>query len=268
MKNIFYTGLIIANISSVSIAQDLSPLEIAQLEENRNVGNTSIAQSQMTLIDKKGFERKRDVVIKTRQFEDNKKTLVFFESPADIRNTAFLSYDWKQNGRLDDSWLYLPALKKTKRLSSADQSGAFVGTDFSIYDVNGIETDDWEYSLKNASEMVDGHDTWVVNAVPNKKRVKDVKEKTGYAKYRAWIRKDIGYMVRAKFWVIEGKNIKYFNATDIKKIDGIWTAATQQMITTHRGKKLHSTVISQTNIVYNSSIDEMDFREQKLAKGL
>lgn len=258
-------------ISAFALAaevKDLTPLEIAQLEENRYIGDTSLALSQMILIDKKEFKRTREVVIKTRQFEDNKKTLVLFKSPADIRNTAFLSYDWKEKDRVDDSWLYLPALKKTKRLSNADQSGAFVGTDFTIYDINGIETSDWEYSLKEFSEIIDGHDTWVINAVPAKKRANEVKEKTGYAKYRAWIRKDIGYMIRAKFWVLKGRNIKYFNVKNIEKIDGVWTAGNQQMISTNRGKKLHSTVIIQNEIKFNTPIDKTEFYSQRLEKGL
>ena len=98
----------------------------------RDVGERSISEMEMILIDKKGNKRVRK--LKTYGLEQGKdsKSLMFFISPADVKNTGFLTYDYDESGKDDDQWLYLPALRKTKRIASGDKSGSFMGSDLNL----------------------------------------------------------------------------------------------------------------------------------------
>ena len=98
--------------------------------------------------------------------------MIFFLSPADVKNTAFLSYDYDSADRDDDQWLYLPALKKHKRIAGGDKSGSFMGSDFSYSDISKPALDRYTYTRMGESE-VDGVPVWQVEAIPNKKEKKE-----------------------------------------------------------------------------------------------
>lgn len=248
-------------------AQNLSAEEIMRKVDERYDGDTSVADSTMVLIDRRDRQRVRQLRIYSKDYGEDTRSLSFFESPADISGTSYLNYDWDDEARDDDSWLYLPALQQVKRIASSDKSDSFMGSDFTYSDINGLEFSWYDYSFINESEMVDGHDTWVIEVVPKPEFKDRAEDSTGNLKSHVWIRKDAFLMVKSRIWVKRGNRLKYFTASEIEQIDGIWTAKRLQMVTTRNDRREHASILQLGDIVYNEPISDDVFTTDTMQRG-
>lgn len=236
--------------------------------DTREDGDTVTSDTVMVLINKSGNKRVRNIKNIRKDYGKDTKGIIFFLSPSDVRNTAYMSFDWDDISKEDDSWLYLPALQKVKRVAAGDKSDSFMGSDFTYSDINGIEIKDWEYSFAKENAVHDGHAVWIIQGLPRQDKKDEVLDETGYLKSLMWIRKDNFMLVKGKYWVKQGKKIKYFKAEDIKKVDDIWTAHTLTMVTTKKGKVEHSSILKFTNVVYNLPVDDDAFTTRSMERGL
>ncbi len=248
-----------------SIVHALTANQIMKKFDTRDNGSSAISSNVMILIDKKKRERVREIKLYTKEYDDVDKSVSFFVSPADVKDTSFLSYDWLDEKKEDDSWLYLPALQKVNRIAASDKDGSWMGSDFTISDVEGLDINDNTYKILQENDVVDGYDCWKIEALPKSDKVVD---KTGYLKSVLWIRKDNFLQVRGIINVKKGKKVKYFTAKDIEKIDGIWTAKTIQMVTTKNKKIQHSSVFKVKEIKYNTSVKDTLFEVETMQRGL
>ena len=243
----------------------LNGREIMEKVNARDTGDRSITEMEMILIDKKGNKRVRK--LKTFGLEKGKDSLslMFFLSPADIRNTGFLTFDYDESGKDDDQWLFLPALRKTKRIAAGDKSGSFMGSDLNYSDMTSSDLNLYEYTLMKETE-VKGQKVWQIKAVP---KTKAEAEKSGYSKSVVFIRQDNYVMIRGVRWVHKKKRNKYLDVRKLEKIDGIWVS-TELHVTTKSGKKtLHKTILKQKNIHFNQDeVNEDLFSIRRLEKGL
>ncbi len=119
----------------------LSGREIMEKVNARDEGDRSKGEMEMILIDKKGKKRIRKLKTFGRKNGKDNLSLMFFLSPADVKNTGFLTYDYNESGKDDDQWLYLPALRKTKRIVAGDKSGSFMGSDLNYSDMTTQDLD-------------------------------------------------------------------------------------------------------------------------------
>ncbi len=240
------------------------------MEKSENVedGETMISSMKMILIDRKKNQRVRVIKSFRKDYGEDKKSISFFLSPADVRNTASMAFDWDDPDKEDDNWLYLPALRKVKRIGAGNKKDSFMGSDFTYADMNRREISEYDYKILKKSVIVAGHDCWVIGSTAKKEfKSKTIKE-TGYLKSIGWIRKDNFMAVKTKIWVKKGKKIKYFKASDIVKVQGIWTAKKIEMKTTKRKRLEHATVLLFDNIVYNKGVDDKMFTTQRMERGL
>ena len=196
-------------LSASLSAAELTALEVMQAVEDRDDGESFVADYTMVLIDRRERQRTRNLRIYSKDYGADTRSLSRFESPADIRGTSYLNNDWDDPARDDDSWLYLPALQRVKRIASSDTSDSFLGSDFTYADINGLELDWYDYRFVNESEIVDGHDTWVIEATPKAAMKEQAEEATGYCRLQTWIRKDNFVQVRAQAWELRGNRIKF-----------------------------------------------------------
>ena len=242
----------------------LSGREIMEKVNARDVGDSSSGEMEMILIDKKGKKRIRKLKTFGGKKGKDSLSLMFFISPADVKNTGFLTYDYKKSGKDDDQWLYLPALRKTKRIAAGDKSGSFMGSDLNYSDMTTPDLDLYDYTLMKETE-VRGKKVWQIKAVPKNK---DEAEKSGYSKSVIFIRQDNYVMIRAVRWVHKKRRNKYLDVKKLEKIDGIWVS-TEMHVTTKTGKKtLHKTVLKQNNIRFNQDeVNEDLFTIRRLEKG-
>lgn len=264
----FLIGLNLFNIPGALATDQLTAHQIMQNVDQRDNGNSVVSETTMILIDKNGNQRVRQLKIFSKDYGKDTKGISFFMSPADVRNTAYMTFNWDDENKDDDSWLYLPALQKVKRISSDDKAGSFMGSDFTYADINGMEISDWNYVILKPSDTVDGKDTWIIQGKPKTEKKADVIKETGYLKMHIWVRKDIFMIVKAKYWIKKGKKIKHFKAENIRKIDGIDTATKLNMVTTQRGKQIHASVIQYSSVAYNTDIADDLFTTQRMTRGL
>ena len=235
-----------------------------QKADARDDGDNMICDRTMILIDKNGHKRTRTMESFSKDKGEDTLKLIFFSSPADVRDTGFLTWDYRKRDCDDDQWLYLPELKKVKRIASADKSGAFMGSDFSYADMTKRVVEEWRYKLLK-TDKVRGKTCWLIEALPVSKIVQD---RYGYKKSILFIRQDIFMMCRAVHWLDEGNKIKYVDIPEIREIDGIWTALKLDAKTTRSGNVLHRTLFNSKNVKYGQAIDKGMFTTRQLEKGM
>jgi outer membrane lipoprotein-sorting protein len=245
-------------------ADDPKARAIMEKVDARDDGDHQTADMEMTLIDKNGHQRKRSIRSFSKDMGDDTYRLMFFREPADVRNTGFLTYDYEDPDRDDDQWLYLPALRKTKRIASSDKSGSFMGSDLTYADMTSRNLDDYDFTLKKEMD-VKGEPVWLIESIPRSKKV--IKE-TGYAKSLLFVRKDNYYVIRGVHWVKNGGYLKYLDTRTLEQIDGVWVG-TEMHITKKKSKKMvHKTEMYWKNVRFNQDFADDLFTIRRLEKGL
>jgi Outer membrane lipoprotein-sorting protein len=245
-------------------ADDAQARGIMEKVNKRDDGDNQTADMRMELIDSRNNRRVREMHSFRKDKGEDTLTIMFFESPADVKGTGFLTYDYAAPGKDDDQWLYLPALRKSKRIASSDKSGSFMGSDFNYSDMTKPDLDDYDFTLVKEDE-VDGHKTWQIQSVP---RQEAKKEETGYDKALIWVRQDNYVVVRGIRWVHASSRLKYMNVAKLEQIDGIWIATELQMWTKEGKNTVHATVLQFNNVRFNQKLDESMFTVRQLEKGL
>ncbi len=255
--------VIVMGISSVSFA--ITGLEIMQRAKDRYDGDSMTSDLIMILVDKKGKKRIRKIRSFQKDFGVDSYSVMFFTDPADVKNTGFLTYDYDAEGKDDDQWLYLPALRKIKRIGGSDKDGSFMGTDFNYSDMSEADLNDYEYTLIKELE-IGGNKVWQVQALP---KSDDIADKSGYSKSVMFVRQDNYITIRAIKYVYKKKNRKKFMMVNkLEKIDDIWVAVESQMVTKEGRAKIHSTILRNDNIKLNEDIPDSFFSKRQLEKGM
>jgi hypothetical protein len=242
----------------------LTARQIMQFVDERDDGDHGSQDMEMILIDKRGNRRERTIRALARDVGEDEQSIMFFLAPADVKDTGFLTYDYDDPESDDDQWLYLPALKKTKRIASNDKSGSFMGSDFSYADMTDRDLDLYDYSLMQETE-VNGVKVWQIEAIPNDEKEID---ETGYTKSVLFVRQDNFVVVRAVYWLKKGKRLKYLDVKKLEQIDGIWVGTEMHMTTKKDKATLHKTILKAHNVRFNQNHGEDLFTVRTLERGL
>ena len=162
-----------------------------------------------------GSKREREIAVSTKLYDGGatEKRLYRFLSPADVKGTGFLVFDYVS--KADDMWLYMPAMHKTRRVVSSERSKSFMGSDFSYGDLNIPALDEFDYSLVK-EEDAGGEKCWVIDAVP---KSKDTAKAEGYDKKTYWISQKTYAVRKGVFVDLDGKAIKEMKTDNVKLID-------------------------------------------------
>ena len=249
-------------------AAELSAAEIIEKHDNLYNGDTAVIDYRLILIDRRNRQRERDLRMYSKEYGEDTRSLSQFDSPADIRGTAYLNYDWDDPSTNDDSWLYLPSLQRVKRIANSDTSDSFLGSDFTYADINGLETAWYDYSFFSESDLVDGQDCWVIDITAKAEFRDKAEDATGYSRLRTWIRKDNFVQQRGQAWELRGNRIKYFNSSEIEQVDGIWTIKRMQVITTRNDRQVHASVLQVEDVNYNVELGDEIFTTEYMQRSL
>jgi len=248
-------------LASPVYSEEPSGLEIMQMVDARDDGNDLIQNMKQRLIDRRGNVREREMISLRKDYGKDSKSITYFLAPSNIRDTALLTWDYDGIAKDDDQWLYLPALKKVRRISSSDRGDYFMGTDFTFEDIKQTpELEDYNWTLIG-SESLEAHDVWVVEGEP---RTDDLKKNLGYSNTRYYIRKDIKLYIRVDFWDRKGQELKQLVSEEVKQIDGVWTAMSGTMTNKQTG---HRTELSFSEHKYNTGLSDRMFSERMLKRG-
>ena len=245
-------------------AQTLSADEIVKRINSRDDGNSVSRTLTMELTDKRGKKRIRVTQAFRKYYGSERRTVIFYTSPKNVKDTAFLLFDYKELDRDDDQWLYLPAMRKVRRISASDRGDYFLGTDLSYEDIkleSKVSAIDYNYRIKG-EDNIDGHHCILMEAIPvNKKTVKEL----GYSRTELCVDDEIWISRRTQVWGPRGKNLKTIHARNIEKIQGIWSIGKFDV---ENHKTGHHTSFEFSNIEYKKGVDDRIFTQDAIRRGL
>ena len=176
----------------------------------------SEATFKMTMTDEKGQTRERELTSATKLFDGGKteKRVFRFLAPADVQGTGFLLFDY--DAKADDAWIFLPALRKTRRILSSQGGQSFMGSEFSYADFSYPALDDYTYAMVKEEPCAGGESCYVVDAVP---KTKETATADGYSKRTYWVNKTKFVATKILHYGPDGKLLKELIAGDVKLLD-------------------------------------------------
>ncbi len=208
---------------------------------------------EMVLRDRQGQQSIRQIRGSVLEVEgDGDKYLMVFETPADIKGTAFLSF--AHPSRSDEQWLYLPSLKRTKRIASDNKAGSFMGSEFAFEDITTQELQKYEYKYLGDEKLAE-RASFKIEQVPRY-------EGSGYIRQLMWVDSERYVPLKVEFYDRRGELRKTLRFDGYKLYEGkFWKASSMTMDNHQNGK---STVITLSGYQFRSGVAEQDFDPQRL----
>ena len=208
---------------------------MSKVAETRKL-DKSEAVLKMSMINEKGQARDRTLTMASKLFDGGKteKRIYRFQSPADVKGTGILVYDY--DAQADDVWVYLPALRKTRRIVSSQRSSSFMGSEFSYADLNIPSIDEYTYNVK-AEESYGGEGCYVIEVLPKNEGIAKAE---GYKKKVYWISKEKNAVRKGEFYDMSGKLLKELKAENIQLLDPAkkrYRAMKMEMVNKQNGRR-------------------------------
>jgi uncharacterized protein len=264
MESKLITGVIFILLGGVALAgtalADPSAEEIMQKTLLTTKVLDSTSGAEFVLINATGQQRIRDTDGQTKLIPgttDNRR-LVTFLSPADVRGTKTLLIE--HSAADDDMWIYLPAMKKVRRLVASNKKDSFVGTDFSYGDVIGHKVEDWNQKVVR-QEQADGKDCYVVESTPKRPEVAD---NTGYSKRISWIDKVSFVAIRGEIYDQNGELLKRTSSEDVERVDAKNDKYQPMELSSENVQTGHKTIIKFKNFKANVGVGDAVFAARSL----
>lgn len=231
-------------------------LAIAQEADRRDSGFTD-SSADLTMVlqlsEADRVERSmRQMILEVEG--DGDKSIMVFDRPRDLAGTAILTFTHKVGH--DDQWLYLPALKRVKRISSADKSGPFMGSEFAYEDLASQEVEKYRYRYLR-DESCDGESCFVVERIP-------VDEKSGYSRQVTWIDQQEYRLRRVDYYDRKGDLLKTMTLDGYRQyLQKYWRADEMHMVNHQSGR---STLLLFANYRFRTGLQDRDFSRAALAR--
>lgn len=248
---------VLLTVPLAATAQDAAQkgLEIATRSDNSDNGfGDSTANAKMVLRNAAGQSSTRQMLFMTLERKNNRvgdKTISVFSTPADIKGTAVLSH--AKITANDDQWIYLPALKRVKRISSSNKSGPFVGSEFAYEDITAQELGKFKYKWIR-TEKCGGATCEVVERIPTYK-------KSGYSRQLVWINTKTWQAERIQFFDRAGNHVKTLTFEGYKRYGKFWRQSSMTMVNHRNGK---STELIFSNWKFGTGLRDRDFKPKAL----
>jgi outer membrane lipoprotein-sorting protein len=264
---VIFPVIIIAAFSffSVRLTGEEKTLSAEEIVD-RSFRNSRLAGSEailtLTLLNNKGQERKRKIAMVTKFYDNGQteKKLLRFLSPADVKGTGFLTYDYEKKD--DDMWLFMPALRKTRRIVSNEKSKSFMGSEFSYADLAPPTLSDFNYQTVGV-EKIDEVTCWIIEIVAKNDKIAD---ENGFSKKISYIGQQDFVARKGVYYDTGGKLEKEITVKDIQEVD----------VKNHKYKALHMVMENKQNgrksiikiekIVFNPDVKDEYFTTRYLER--
>ena len=244
-------------------------LEIAREARGRKMGFGNFTASQkMVLRNKKGQESQRQLRVKVLEVEgDGDKSMFVFDQPRDVEGTAFLIYAHQVDP--DEQWLYLPALKRVKRISSSNRSGSFMGSEFAYEDMSAPEVEKFTYRYlrdescgPSAGEREGAPGPATLTCTVSERSPTD--PKSGYSRQVVWQDKDEFRLWKVEYYDRKETHLKTLTLSNYAQyLDKYWQAGEMTMVNHVTGK---STVLTWSDYQFGTDLDAGDFTQTGLRR--
>ncbi len=255
-KKLLTLGLLALPVFAFAQNAEERGLQIAKDADAYDVGYVDFtANMRMTLKNKKGESSTRLIRIRTLEVTgDGDKSMSIFDEPADVKGTAMLTYS--HGLKPDDQWLYLPAIKRVKRISSRNKSGPFMGSEFAFEDLGSQEVE--KYSYRFLSEEACGDlQCFVIERVPAYKY-------SGYKRQNVWLDNQAYRLIKVDFFDRKNELLKTLRTSDYQQyLDHYWRPGKMEMVNHQNGK---STLLEWTDYAFKTGLTGNDFKSQTLKR--
>ncbi len=232
-------------------------LKIAKASDARDTGFKDLtADMQMVLRNRAGKTSTRKMRIKTLEVTgDGDKSISFFDSPADVKGTTMLTYT--HGLKADDQWLYLPALRRVKRINSRNKSGPFMGSEFAFEDLASQEVEKYSYNFLREEPCGSG---WTCHVIERKPAYKF----SGYSRQIVWLDTKEYRAVKVEFYDRKNSKLKTLTSTGYKMyIDHYWRPSSMSMQNHQTGK---GTTLTWSNYKFRNGLTTRDFNKNTLQR--
>lgn len=248
-----------SNLSQVA-AEPLSGDMIAAKMHQRAEGDAVRRTLYMELTNKRGKVRKRSAKVFRRHKDEQKETVIRLESPRSVRGMAFLTHDRTDPSKDDEQWLYMPALKKVRRIPASDRGDYFLGTDFSYNDVKEelkFEPTDYVFRYEDSYEVEDQQ----FHRISGEPSSAAIAKELGYGGFKAIVAAESWMPIDILFLDLKGEPLKQIYVKDIKRVDGIWSP---RLIEVENLQSGHRTKFTYSDVIYTDSLPERLFTVRAL----
>lgn len=255
LLSLLLSGLVFAGNAPAQSVEEKG-LAIAREAERRDTGFGDLsAELTMVLHNRAGDESRRRLRINTlEQADEGDKSLIVFNEPADVKGAAFLSHTHITGA--DDQWLYLPALKRVKRIASSNKSGPFMGSEFAYEDLASQEVEKYRYRYVR-EETLDGVPCFVQERVP-------VDENSGYTTQMVWLDTAEYRPIKIEFYDRKEALLKTLTFHDYRRYrERFWRADRMEMVNHQTGK---TTTLQWRDYRFGNGYTERDFDQSSLMR--
>lgn len=254
LKSILTTIILFSGLTN---AQDLTGLEVIQNVYNRPTGNDMTGNLIMTIENSRGNQRVRKIKQFVKSVKGGEKKIMFFLSPADVKNTSFMTWSYDDASKSDDQWIYLPALKKVKRISSDSKGDYFMGSDFTYDDLGDRHPMDDTHTILR-EEVVNGEETIVIESVPKV-------EEYMYSRTVTWVIKDTWIGLKKEFYDEDDELLKILTVEGQKSFGDVIILTKVKMNNVQRNQ---FTIMEFSDVQIDKGIPNNKFTERMMKRGI
>ena len=256
------TILLICLFPAIQFAQVLTAFQIADKAQDAVRVKGLEAVATMQIFDAKGNERVRKIaqISKLTDNGQTEKRLIRFLEPADVKGTGLLTFDYKEGD--DDIWLYMPALRKTRRIVSSDKAKNFMGSEFSYADMTPPSLDDFTFNLLDENE-IDGNLCYQLEWIPINE---DIADENGFSKRIAFIQQSNFVIRKALYFDLDGELQKELIIHEVKELDlklHRYRAVHLEMKNLINGRR---SVLKNEQIIFNPNVKDEYFTTRYLER--
>lgn len=246
-------------ILSALMAQAMTGYEIMEQALNKSTWDDMQADMQLILKNARGEERIREIALYSSETEDElNRMLMRFKVPADVKGTGFLTLE--TTGDDDEQYLYLPALRRVKKIASSGSGGNFMGSDFTYYDIGMPELEDFNYKLRGEEEKK-GQLSYKIECIPATEKIRD---DTGYGKIIRWVEKERLNTIYSEYYDKDLTKWKELDVVEFHLIKGVDFATDMIMLDLQSG---HSSEMKFLNLKVDTGIPDYFFSVRYLQRG-
>jgi len=249
-RTIFVVGVVLA---SPDIRAADNARQIVEEAQKRTDANSQRYEGLLQVFDAKGKISDKRWAFERLGSHGRSKSVLRFTAPAEVKGVALLVVNHPE--RASDQWMWTPAIERDRRIALQDRSTRFFGTDFSFEDLEERDVDQYDYTLAG-DEGVDGAACWKIQSTPREAK------SSQYTRSMVWVRKDNYAFAR-----IENYNkdqvVRRLNYSDIRNVQGIWTARQLEMTDVKRGSRTRLTL---DKLEYNVPLKDEDFTLQAIRR--
>src|SRR6056297_661826 len=255
-------GFLVSTAGIAEWSENPEGQALAQAIYDRPASAGRVGNMHFKLVNKRGRTRERVALMAHSEIEDATRVAIFCTAPAAIQNTEFLSHEYETSE--DDSWLYLPATERVRRLPAAERSDAFMGTDLSYGDIR----DNFRFPPKhwhfrgNGTRAVDDRELIVLEGLASSA---DSAREMGYGRFEALVDETSLFPLRIEYYDVQDQPLKVVTVSNIGLVGNAWTALSFEVANHQTG---HRTEVFFENMRAVPDLEERVFQAAALADGV